>query len=92
MSDPKPQPESGEAVRSTDLLGIAEQAAILSMARNRMRDLECEYRKKADNWHNAGAMCEARRCCDIADAIDEAITELRTVELQYLRAKHATYA
>jgi hypothetical protein len=83
-------------VASSDLLGVGlsrnEQIVILDKARNAMRDLECKKRKEADSWHKQGALYEAKRCADQADAIDEAIRELLKAEKQYQDAKNATYA
>jgi hypothetical protein len=76
------------AIRSTDCLGARDQLLILERARNAMRDLEALYRKRADDWHTQGAKCEARRCYDMAEAVDEAICELRAVESIYISAKH----
>ena len=80
------------AVGSGDLLGVCEQQVILDKARHKMRDLECRYRKDADSWHKQGATCEAQRCADKANAIDEAIGELLKAEIAYRNAKNATYA
>jgi hypothetical protein len=77
---------------SASLLGVCEQLDILKMARDRLRNMERDYRKSADEYHKLGAPETARVRCEKADTLNEAVNVILAVECKYTNAKNATYA
>lgn len=72
-------------------LSAAEQSTILQTAKLKLRDLECEYRKQAERWHNAGACIEAWVCKEKADTLAFAVQTILGCELAFIYSKTASY-
>ena len=68
------------AVSSVPLLCASDQVTTLQLAREKLRDLERDYRKSADDWHAMGARETAAMRCAKADALDEAVRVLLAIE------------